>query len=500
MAATHTNTTTTIELMEEGNAARNANNTDIMTTVAMEKQALAECLYNAWMGAYDEHSSLNECMIMDVVKDKDKLLNSYMISNNPSPYTDSYYPQYHVVDFIAFNVHAKKAFECIKTYLTYNHKLEKKYSRHYGFKLTKRRTCVNSYSTTIELIFTYPRKQQRYSESPDLKKTQNSAITVYSFLQTSGLSDKCRTDWSDVITACKPYDYVSKSEFLKLLNTHSGGCFASEQEYTRFRAFVDEWKEYCVVGGDSGAVGAEEDDESTTTLRRSSGNDDVSIATRRVFSPPHPSIGLRRSSSKPSSSSPDCCSSHVDGAVKANDDSNVKPSSMLYADGEKSAGAVSDEYNDDAKQKKDHKYALTTGFMQHAVCGLHKVTIVAKDIHKNTNTLMFHKREYDSRRDTNIIKSQDYMLTHNPGKDPCAKTPTSKKRKNPPAKRKGTTINASKKVKNTITNKRATHKPPKKKIKTVIKNEQDVEEEDSSSDGSNSSTHSTSTDDDELEQ
>ena len=43
-----------------------------------------------------------------------------------------------------------------------------------------------------------------------------------------------------------------------LLNTHSGGCFASSQEYTRFRTFVNEWQDgdsCCSGGGEAAAAG-----------------------------------------------------------------------------------------------------------------------------------------------------------------------------------------------------------------------------------------------------
>ena len=405
---------TTVVVMDEGDAAERP------ATAAAEKEKsnATMFLYKAWNDAYDEHSSLNDCMIMDEVADKDRIINSYMISNNPSPFTNSYYPQYHVVEFIVFNVKAKKAFECIKTYLTHNRKLESKYSRHYGLRLTKRRTCVNSYSTSIELIFTYSRKNQQYSESPlvqDLKAATNKQTSVYSFMQTSGLSEKCRTDWSDCITACKPYEYIHKSEFLKLLNTHCGGCFASAQEYPRFCAFVDEWKGYCSGGESTDTAAAGDDDESTTTTRRRSSVDD-DIRSRRSFAPPHPSIGLRRTGSS------------ADAGEKGSDDSSVRPSSTAAdAGGENQVAVVIDEANDGtAAKQRDHKYYLTTGFMQHSICGLHKQTTVARDIHKTTNTLMFHKRDYDSRGDRDIVHSHDYMMTHNPGKDPFAAAKTSK--------------------------------------------------------------------------
>ena len=457
----------TVVVMDEGDTPP--------TTAAAEKEKSTTTmfLYKAWNDAYDEHSSLNDCMIMDEVADKDRIINSYMISNNPSPFTNSYYPQYHVVEFIVFNVKAKKAFECIKTYLTHNRKLESKYSRHYGFRLTKRRTCVNSYSTSIELIFTYPRKhQQQYSDSPlltdELKATAAKKQTsVYSFMQASGLSEKCRTDWSDFITACKPYEYVNKAEFIKLLNTHCGGCFTSTQEYPRFCAFVEEWKGYCSEG-ESTDTAAADDDESTTTTRR---GDDDDIRSRRSFAPPHPSIGLRRTGS----------SSDAAAGEKASVDSSVRPSSTAAAEagGENQAGVVIDEANDGtAAKRRNHKYYLTTGFMQHSICGLHKQTTVARDIHRNTNTLMFHKRDYDSRGHRDIVHSHDYMMSHNPGKDPFAE-------KNPKQRAPKQVSPQKRKKKNDSNSAKTKRAKSSSKSKTTKKESSSSSNEDTSSSSNN---------------
>ena len=50
--------------------------------------------------------------------------------------------------------------------------------------------------------------------------------------------------------------------------------------------------------------------------------------------------------------------------------------------------------------------------MSHANCGLHKLTVVAKDIHKHTNTLIFHKRSFDRRYEKDVVRSKDYLLPH----------------------------------------------------------------------------------------
>ena len=76
-------------------------------------------------------------------------------------------------------------------------------------------------------------------------------------------------------------------------------------------------------------------------------------------------------------------------------------------------------------KKKLHKHYVSTGFMQHSICGLHKWTTVAKDIHKSTNTFMYHKKLYDTRH----IRSESFMMTHNPGKDPNTSQKSSSSRK-----------------------------------------------------------------------
>ena len=147
-------------IMEEGDSSTSA--------AAKKEDSSSLKLYNKWTTAYNDKSKINECMMMDTFMNEDmnKLINSYMKANNPSLYTDSYYPQYHVVDFVVFNVKANKAFESIKAYLPYNRMLEAKYTRNYGYRLTKRRDCVNSYSTILELLFTYPQQLTQLSNSP----------------------------------------------------------------------------------------------------------------------------------------------------------------------------------------------------------------------------------------------------------------------------------------------------------------------------------------------
>ena len=67
--------------------------------------------------------------------------------------------------------------------------------------------------------------------------------------------------------------------------------------------------------------------------------------------------------------------------------------------------------------------------MSHANCGVHKLTVVAKDIHKQTNTLIFHKRSFDRRYEKDIVRSKDYLLPHHhPGGKAASRNNTNNKR------------------------------------------------------------------------
>ena len=317
---------------------------------------------------------------------------------------DSFYPQYHVVDFVVFNVMASKAFESIKSHFTDIRSLDNKYTRHYCYKLTRRRECINSYSSIIQLIFTYPRRQNKAAKGEE---------SVYSFLQTSKISEKCRTDWASFITACRPYDYLSKAEFLKLLNTHSDGCFVPTEEYNRFCALADEW--HCTA------------DVTCATLTKEEGcsaDDDDDPSPRRSFTTPHPRIGLKTTS--------------VSAATAGEGENNLSRNACGDANAGGSTDIISSKEAAAAAKRKLCKYYVSTGFMHHSICGVHKWTTVAKDIHKSTNTLMYHKKVYDSQH----IKSESFMMTHNPGKDPnttVQKSSSSRKKEvksNKPKKRR----------------------------------------------------------------
>ena len=68
--------------------------------------------------------------------------------------------------------------------------------------------------------------------------------------------------------------------------------------------------------------------------------------------------------------------------------------------------------------------------MSLAISGSHKITVVAKDIHKHTDTLIFHKRSFDRRHKKDIVRSKDYLLPHHPGGTPhnAVKKPEQKRK------------------------------------------------------------------------
>ena len=195
----------------------------------------------------------------------------------------------------------------------------------------------------------------------------------------------CRDDWASYSTACRPYDYLSKAEFIKLLNTHSDGCFVSSEEYNRFRALESEWHKVsadvtCATstntgGGEAGEEGDTDSDGSSSHIARSS--------SRRSFSTPHSRIGLKSTGG-----------GNVQKSIDDAGDAAVV--TISSNDGTPAAAAAAAAIVPESKQLL-HLYYLSTGFTQHSICGVHKWTAVAKDIHRDTNTLMFHKKVYDKR-------------------------------------------------------------------------------------------------------
>ena len=98
--------------------------------------------------------------------------------------------------------------------------------------------------------------------------------------------------------------------------------------------------------------------------------------------------------------------------------------------------------------------------MSHANCGLHKLTIVAKDIHKRTNTLIFHKRSFDRRYEKDVVRSKDYLLPHHHSGGGASR------HNNTTNKQKRKLVEAAA----AVTTPAAIHQHPTKKMKTKIHN------------------------------
>ena len=398
------------------------------------KYTLKQAFYKAYSSSPPKHE--NDMLLTDIPReDKSKLIDYYEYANNPSPHVDKYYTQYHAFELVVFKKHAAETWDAIVDFFKDNQQLSKRYSKNLSYMLQKQRQCQNSYSTLIRMIIAYPRHRQKNKEVSE------------QFIIDSGLKSHFPT-WG--ISACKSYAYLSPEEYIKLLNTHAEGCFVSHV-YPRFRAFTDEWEsrmtrrryddgddnddddsssfttsddeEDCCDGGD---------DSSTTTTSSdasSSSDDDVGAAaattdeedgqdpeivlpphttTRRFFSPPHPSLGVVPSSTN--------CLTKTCSSAKLSSPGGLKDDDGT-SDRKKVKKHVTFSHNKSAPTSEERKSILNrfyraTGFMSHAKCGLHKLTVVAKDIHKHTNTLIFHKRSFDRRYEKDVVRSKDYLLPH----------------------------------------------------------------------------------------
>ena len=305
------------------------------------------------------------------------------------------------------------------------------------------------------MVVAYPRHRQKNKEIAE------------QFIIDSGLKSNFPI-WG--VSACKSYTYLSPEEYSKLLNTHAEGCFVSHS-YPRFRAFTDEWEsrmtrrrhddndeedgdddsssftsddDNCCDGGDDSSTTTTSDDDMSCC---SSSSDDAADAavdmkdgqqppntTRHFFSPPHPSLAV---SSSANVSTNAVSSAKLSSPGGSNDDDGGT-SPVVVADkrhGKKNVRFChttnkSSSLQTNRPQKKMlNRFYRATGFMSHANCGLHKLTVVAKDIHKQTNTLIFHKRSFDRRYEKDIVRSKDYLLPHHSGGAPRNNTNNNRKRK-----------------------------------------------------------------------
>ena len=418
---------------------------------AFFKKCLRECQRDA------PRTSLEEDMLLEGLTNNDKtaIINHYEYRNNPMsdvpPPFNKYYLQYHVFDLVVFNKYAKQAWSDIVQYFKYNKDLEKKYTKNITYKLQMYQQCRDSLSTTIQLLIAYPRNSHKCKESCN------------HFLHNSGLKEQFPI-WN--ITACKSYSYLSPEEYIKLLNTHAGGCFVAEL-YPRFRisapptadddTFDDD---DCDDSDDTDTAeesstddddGSDDDDSGSTDagdstddcadgmLSTNDVNDDIcdadvgtidgskggndnsckastavhtSTSVRRVFKSPHPDVGV----SLPSA------------AAVSDKKKKKKPSKLESLIAEMN----NVEHCNNNATKPPHKHQLlprrrfypsearsryfkATTFMKHSIkCGGHKQDIVAKDIHTGTNTLIFHARSYNMHHKKDVVRSRDYLLPYSP--------------------------------------------------------------------------------------
>ena len=423
------------------------------------RYTLKQAFYKAYSTTPPKHE--NDMLLAEIPhEDKTRLVDYYEYANNPSPHWDRYYTQYHAFEVIVFKKHAVETWDAIVDFFKDNHQLSKRYSKNLSYMLQKQRQCLNSYSTVILMVVAYPRHRQKNKEIAE------------QFIIDSGLKSNFPI-WG--VSACKSYAYLSPEEYIKLLNTHAEGCFVSHS-YPRFRAFTDEWEsrmtrrrhddndeedgdddsssftsdegnddDDCCDGGDDSSTTTTSDDDMSCC---SSSSDDAADAafdmkdgqqppnmTRRFFSPPHPSLVVSSSSANVSTNAVSSAKLSSPGGSN-DDDGGTSP--VVVADkrhGKKNVRFChttnkSSSLQTNRPQKKMlNRFYRATGFMSHANCGLHKLTVVAKDIHKQTNTLIFHKRSFDRRYEKDIVRSKDYLLPHHSGGAPRNNTNNNRKRK-----------------------------------------------------------------------
>ena len=422
-----------------------------------KKYTLKQAFFKAYSTTPPKHE--NDMLLTEIPReDKTKLVDYYEYANNPSPHWDKYYTQYHAFEVIVFKKHAADTWDAIVEFFKDNHQLSKRYSKNLSYMLQKQRQCQNSYSTVILMLIAYPRHRQKNREIAE------------QFIIDSGLKSNFPI-WG--VAACKSYAYLSPEEYIKLLNTHAEGCFVSHS-YPRFCAFTDEWESRMTRrrhddddeedgDDDSNSFTSDDDDcdggdDSSTTTTTSdddmsccSSSDDAATddaaavdvkdggapnTTRRFFSPPHPSLAV---SSSTNVSTKAVSSARLSSPGGSNDDDGGT-SPVVVADkrngGKKNVRfchttttTTTNKLQTNRPQKKMlNRFYRATGFMSHANCGLHKLTVVAKDIHKQTNTLIFHKRSFDRRYEKDIVRSKDYLLPHHSGGAPRNNT-NNRKRK-----------------------------------------------------------------------
>ena len=336
-----------------------------------------------------------------------------------------------------------------------------------NYKLQMYQQCKDSLSTTIQLLIAYPRNSHKYEESCD------------HFLNNSGIKDQFPI-WN--VTACKSYSYLSPEEYIKLLNTHAGGCFVSEL-YPRFRispppsaddAASDDCDDASDTDGSSTDDDGSDDEESgssdaddssddcddgmlstidTNDIRDddadagiidgSKGGNDKSCnaatalrtsgSSRRVFKSPQPDVGISSPAVPDKKKKNRPCKlesliAEMNNVEHCNNNATKPPHKQQITPRRRFYPSIAQS-----------RYFKATTFMKHSInCGGHKQDIVAKDIHTGTNTLIFHARSYNIHHKKDVVRSRDYLLPYSPavpsaGSTAASTTATSttKKRKKP---------------------------------------------------------------------
>ena len=416
-----------------------------------KRYTLKQAFYKAYSTTPPKHE--NDMLLTEIPReDRTKLIDYYEYANNPSPHWDKYYTQYHAFEVIVFKKHAADTWDAIVEFFKDNHQLSKRYSKNLLYMLQKQRQCQNSYSTVILMLVAYPRHRQKNREIAE------------QFIIDSGLKSNFPI-WG--VAACKSYAYLSPEEYIKLLNTHAEGCFVSHS-YPRFRAFTDEWEsrmtrrrhdnddeedgdddsnsftsddDDCDGGDDSSTTTTTSDDDMSCCSSSDDAADDAAAVdvkdggapntTRRFFSPPHPSLAV--SSTNVSTKAVSSAKLSSPGGSNDDDGGSTSPVADKRHGGKKNVRfchTTTNKLHTDRPQKQMlNRFYRATGFMSHANCGLHKLTVVAKDIHKQTNTLIFHKRSFDRRYEKDIVRSKNYLLPHHSGGAPRNNTNNNRKRK-----------------------------------------------------------------------
>ena len=195
------------------------------TIVPPHKYTLKHAFYKAYNTTPTKHE--NDMLLKEIPnEDKRKIIDYYEYANNLSPHWDKYYTQSHAFELIVFKKHVAETWDAIVDFFKNNHQLSKRYSKNLSYMLQKQRQCLNSYSTVILMVVAYPRHRQNNKEVSE------------QFIIDSGLKTHF-PKWG--VSTCKSYAYSSPEEYIKLLNTHTEGCFVSHV-YSRFRAFTIEWE------------------------------------------------------------------------------------------------------------------------------------------------------------------------------------------------------------------------------------------------------------------